>query len=1055
MSKLRAVLFILALVAGGVARAQAPTGTIAGVATDPSGAAVIGARISITNRDRGLSRNLTTSADGIYSVAALPAGVYQVKAEADGFTLLELTATVEAGTTTTVNLSLQVGAVNEKMTVREAVPMIRYEHPQVGGVVTIAQIENLPLNGRNFLELAKLEPGVTNLVRGTNNRTFVSTLGSGLISTPRIGFTRVTVDGANVNIIPGIGVVLNVSQEVVQEFQIATVNFDVSTGLTSNGAINIVTRAGGNQFHGSGFIFYRDHNLAAYPGLSPDPSNPDPFFQRKQFGYQMEGPLRKDNVFFFTSFERNDQRGVQAIQPGNAEFAPLGGVFPSPFIGNQFNLRFDARLNPNHNAFVRYTHDGNRAFSTLGSANAGLLPSAWSRIDNWVDQSIGGLTSVLSPRTVNDLRFSYFFASSPERPASASDCPGCLGVSAPRITIQDAGVALGQARRGSFVGRRYQLTESLVTHRASHRLRFGLDWERSSFGSQTIMNDPATINLFSPREVNAAAPAARIPLPSSFKTLADILQLPLKSFTTNVGPGFELNRGFRKYRVLDRYRIYAGDSWLKGQRLTLNYGLAWSYEPNSLNVDLTKPKFLTAIVGPDGLGPSLAQKANFSPSFGFAWTATRDAKTVIRAGAGRYFDPVSFNSNNIANERRALSPAGTGRKTIPGSAIFHQGRLLNFADPTSFTGADLLAVLPEKRAELLRQLNQGNRDFTFRNLNVDKTAPGVNSNGNLSDPFYETPYALHFNLGVQRELTRDLVLTADFVWRRFLHNFLPDIDYNRYNRRINGVQTPAIPLCTTAQRNDVTAVCSAGPITFDNTTGIANYKGLLVRLEKRFSRRTQFLASYALGSFVGSNGAAAGSGFNNDNWFENYGPLPTDRRHILNLSGFVDLPRRFQISFIVSAYSRLPFSAFVNNMDFNGDGTTNDLLPGTGVNQLNRGLHKEELARLVATYNQEFANKQTAGGQKATPLVLPDNYALNDNFFTQDVRVGRTFSLGKERVGLTLFGEVFNLFNTANLVDYSGNISNAATFGQPARRFDQIFGSGGPRAFQFGIRVNF
>src|SRR5262249_28233180 len=157
--------------------------------------------------------------------------------------------------------------------------------------------------------------------------------------------------------------------------------------------------------------------------------------------------------------------------------------------------------------------------------------------------------------------------------------------------------------------------------------------------------------------------------------------------------------------------------------------------------------------------------------------------------------------------------------------------------------ADLLAILPEKRAQLLQQLNPDNRDFTFRNIDVDKTAPGGASNGNLSDPFYETPYALHFNLDAQRELAGNLVVSGDFTWRRFLHNFLPDMDYNRFERRINGVQTPMIPICTAAQRNDVTAVCSAGPITFDNTTGIADYKGLLVRLEKRFSRRTQFLTS--------------------------------------------------------------------------------------------------------------------------------------------------------------------------------------------------------------------
>ena len=110
------------------------------------------------------------------------------------------------------------------------------------------------------------------------------------------------------------------------------------------------------------------------------------------------------------------------------------------------------------------------------------------------------------------------------------------------------------------------------------------------------------------------------------------------------------------------------------------------------------------------------------------------------------------------------------------------------------------------------------------------------------------------------------------------------------------------------------AVCAAGPITFDNTTGIAEYKGLLVRLEKRFPKGTQFLVSYALGSFKGTNGPGTvdpGLGFNNDDWFENYGPLPTDLRHILNISAVIELPRRFQLSFIVSAHSRPPFSAYV------------------------------------------------------------------------------------------------------------------------------------------------
>src|SRR5262245_10898605 len=367
--------------------AQTPTGTIIGTVTDPTGAVISSTAITIVNTHTGLNRTSTTDPDGTYTAPALPVGMYEVCAEAVGFSRLVRRASVAAGSTTTVDLSLRIGEVAQQVNAAtEASPQLQYDSHQVGGLISRTQIENLPLNGRNFLELAKLEPGVTNPVRASNNRIVVSTLGAGIQGSPRVGYTRVTIDGASIMAISGIGSALNVSQDVVQEFQISTVNMDLSTSLTSNGSINIVTRSGGNDAHGSGFYFYRDNNLAAYPGLQRDPNNPDPFFQRQQFGYQLGGPIRKERAFFFTSYERNDQRGVLSIQPGTPEFAPLGGVFPAPSVGNQINLRLDGRLHQNHNAFLRYTHDGSRFFGPNPDIN--VLPSAWSRVTTWSDQSL-------------------------------------------------------------------------------------------------------------------------------------------------------------------------------------------------------------------------------------------------------------------------------------------------------------------------------------------------------------------------------------------------------------------------------------------------------------------------------------------------------------------------------------------------------------------------------------------------------------------------------------------------------------------------------------------
>ena len=1043
-----AAALLLTLMAAGSIRAQAPTGAIAGVVTDSSGAALRDVHVDVTSRETGQHRDVITSAEGRYAVEALRPGVYRVAVAVAGFKRLERPASLEAGTTTTVNLTLEVGDMTETMTVSGAAPLLHHAQHQIGGVVTRDQIENLPLNGRNFLELAKLEPGVTNPVQLSDNRTFVSLLGAGLQTIPRIGYTRVTVDGASITTPATIGTLLQVSQDVVQEFQISTVNFDPATSLTSNGAINIVTRSGGNDYRGNGFWLYRDHNLAAYPGLSRDARNPDPFFRRSQFGSFAGGPIRSDRAFFFTSYERDDQHGVMSVQPAGPAFAPLGGIFPTPYLGNLFSARVDVHAGARHNAFVRYTHDDSGAF--VGAAN--VLPSGWMRRAVHVDQGLSALTSVLSPRLVNELRLSYFFSRNGSGPGTPADCAGCFGIGAPSITVTNSGVTFGNPATASSVGRRSQLTDSLAWQRGDHRLRFGVDWEHTTNATSTIDRDPAQLTLWSPAQVRQLDPT--IPLPAAFTTVNDFLQLPLRSFQTAVGPGGVAQRDFETDRVQDLYRLFASDTWEIGSRLSVNAGLSWSYEPNALNYDLAKPALLIPILGAGRLGAPHVQAGNVSPTLGLAWTPTRDARTVVRTGAGRYFDPVaSSNLLNLDNERRSLLPLGTGRLIVTGSNILWNGRPLDFPQPTPFTAAQLLAILPDIRADLLRSIAPDNRDFSVRNLDLTKQA------SNLYDPSYATPYALHLSVGVQRELEPGLVVSADVVWKHFGHTFINGIDYNRFNSAAG----PVIPVCTPNQQRDVHAVCSNGSLYFDTTSGRARYKGLLVRVEKRFGGRAQLLGSYALSSFVGSNGTGTGTseasggrvfGFNNNDWSENYGPLPTDQRHVLNVSGFAALPWRLQAAIDISAASKAPFSPYVAGMDFNGDGTVNDLLPGTAVNQFNRGLGKADLVRLVDSYNQHYAGRLTAGGQIAPLLTLPADYSLDDAFFTQDLRVMRAVPLHK-RARILVFGEVFNLFNTANQVQYGTNLADAATFGRPSARFTQLFGSGGPRAFQLGARVGF
>src|SRR6266852_6320796 len=1046
MKKIVLAVLSLELIALGAVRAQAPTGAIAGVVTDPTGAAIPGARIVITNKQTAAQRALVTTNEGDYSAPVLLAGVYEVTAEAPGFHRLAREATIEAGSTTTVNLTMQLGATSETVTVDAASPQLRYDTHEVGGVVTRQQIEGLPLNGRSFLELAKLEPGAQPPTRGSNNRTFVPVLGQTMGNSGR--GTRVTVDGGSIMAIGNGGSSMGLSQEVVQEFQISTVNFDLTTGLTDGASVNVVTRSGSNDLHGMALYFFRDHHLAAYPALKRDPANPNPFFQRRQFGFALGGPVRRDRLFFFGNWERNEQRGVLATTLLGQAFGHFSRITASPLFGDELSVRVDGRIFNAHTAFVRYSHGGSRAFAptTFTSFPKFSYPSNWTRQQAWVDQSMLGVTSVLRPMLVNDLRFSYFFISSSETSPTQQDCPGCLGIGAPYITILQASLEIGRGRVSYNLGRRFHLNDSLAWERGTHRVRFGVDWEHNRGGLVQPFINPL-ITLFSPQQ----ARRFNVPLPAAFNTVDDILQLPLQTVVVPVGDDPRVpQEGGGTVRNWNTLRLYFQDTWRLHSRLTLNYGLGWNIDRN-LNYDLSKPALLAPVLGLDGLGPTRKQWKNFSPLLGLAWAPSSNGKTVIRAGAGIFYDFLFPPFLDI--ERALFSPPGLGQLTVTGSSIAcpvspvcHPGTRLDFKSPTLFTGADLVAILPAVRAELLQML--ANADRSVQAIQVTKT-------GTLNPAHVPSSSALHVNLGIQREIARDFVVSADFAYRHFIHLALGGdaliggtIDLNHFD----STRGPVIPKCMDAQRDDPQALCSNGPINVATPAGRVTYKGLLLRADKRLSHGFQLLSSYAYSSNTGTNVSGAGSGFNLDNWFENRGPVATDITHIVNLAGVAQLPWHFELGLNFSFSSVPPFSAYVGGIDFNGDGTKDDLLPGSTVNAFNRSMGRADLERLVAQFNQTYAQTKDGHGNFIPFLTLPPRYSFGHNFQSLDLRLSRRFVL-RERWRLSLIGEVFNLYNAANLSGYSGDLTNPASFGQPTSRFTQVFGSGGPRAFQLGARI--
>ena len=812
----------------------------------------------------------------------------------------------------------------------------------------------------------------------------------------------------------------------------------------------MITRSGSNELHGSAFYFFRDHKLSAYPVLNRDPGNPDPFFQRRQLGAALGGPLLRNRIFYFANLERNEQRGVVSTTLAG-DFASLSRITPSPVFGTQASVRLDANLTPAHIAFARYSHDGGSTLTTAIN-NQNAYPSSWDRTKIWNDQSVVGLTSVLRPVLVNDLRLSYFFTSTSQSAPGQEDCPGCLGIGAPAISIP-TGPTMGYSGKFQTMGRRIELNDSMSWQKGSHRVRIGTDWEYNRSGSLNYGNNPVTMVLFSPDQVRTynarpqTPPGQQIPLPATFNTLADILKLPLQSITVGIGdPRLPQSDGGLA-RHWNNVRLYVQDSWKVRQSLTLNYGLAWNID-RFQNYDLAKPALLAPILGADGLGPTQKQWRNFSPALGLAWSPGIDDKTVIRAGAGIYYD---FNFQvDLDSERALFSKPGLGHTDLSGTAIPNPlpgitgvpvGRALDFrGTPTFFTGSNLIAAIPAIRAAQEEKLRYTG-DPSVRLIQITKQAATAIYPANLP-----TGTSQHSNIGFQREVVRNFVVSTDFVYRHFIHLGLANPDLNHYN----SVRGPVIPKCSALQADDPTALCSNGRIKVSANSGVSAYKGLLFRADKRFSHGFQVLGSYAYSS---NTGTSSGNGFNLDNWLQNRGPIAFDVTHIANLSAVSQLPWRLQLGLNLSYSSAPPGSAFIGGIDLNGDGTTGDLLPGTTVNSLNRGLERGELARLVDEFNQNYGGKNDAQGTAIKRLALPGRYAFGDNSHSLDLRLTRSFVL-REHWRLAVIGEVFNLYNKANLSGFSGDLTSPA-FGQPTSRATQIYGSAGPRAFQVAARMTF
>lgn len=1129
--------FLLALLCAASAIAQNATGSIRGTVTDEQRATIPAASVVITNKDTGAARRLQTNQDGAYAAESLLPGTYEIKVEARGFRSQLQRAVAQTGGATTADFTLQVGTAAETVTVTGEAPLINTTDSTVGSVVTREQVENLPLNGRSFLSLALLEPGVQVTYNATSTSANPNNFFQVSVAGAPSGMTLIMVDGVRSNDRVTGGTSQNFSPETVQEFQIQSFNFDLSSGTNSIGAINIVSRTGSNQFHGSAFFFFRDHNMAAYPGLaracerSPSgafrnpacnfsdlrPGVEDPYFARRQGGFNASGPLKKDRLFWFANLERTNQVGANIIAFGTtaatgqaAIAAQLNHIAQQPFKSYLFNSRLDYKLNNNHTAFLRYSHDKNRSLAGAG------LESTWNSSHNFAWQTVASVTSILRPNLVNELRSSYAYFGHNLRSPDPDECSNpvyCMGLGGPLVTFGGLfTIGTNTVVPSHRMQRTIQINDNVNWSKGNHRVRFGGNYERNGSRGSLNRTGRGAFATFSPEQVASLNRPLYDALPASLKsptgvpTLAELLQLPV-SGVLSIGVGDpQTPAPYNRQATIhnDFIRLYAQDSWQIRRNFTLNYGLGWSLEDNIVAHDLDRPAYLLPFLGGEreNLKKTPQDWNNFEPALSFAWSLGKDSRTVIRAGSS--IRHLSVNNIYLRQaERNIIGPAGNGF-TVVNSALEPNPKgpgacqtnvinsCLNFTTPTNFRAADMLALIPTLKARFQARFDaEAVKDLSVRGIQRLKT----NSDA-IYTPEFVTPYTIHANVGVQRRLTRTLSVSADFAMRRGVKYGAYDgfnIDRNLWNRfsgyRLNATGTtitgqtrnPILPVCTAAQRSDPNFNdCAAGPILIATPSLTSRYTALLVRVDKRYASGFQLTGAYALSRYTVWNGNydytdILGSGYG----------LNGSPKHRFTFSGIWNLPslkkghrivrgaaNGWQVSMVSEVRSLPSQGAQVSTgLDF-GFGQTPVLLPGTGPNSVGRGVSDEELRRLVTQWNTNVASPYTASllvakrdraGNIIPQLAVPEKYATGDSFITQDLRVSRNFKL-HEKLRLGLIGEAFNLFNVANLVGYSGlldrpadprrNLPAQTGFGLPTARVGSLFGSGGTRAFQLAARLN-
>jgi outer membrane receptor protein involved in Fe transport len=707
--------FALMLCLASAVFAQQATSTLTGVVTDPSGAVISGATVTATNKATNLSRTVTTNGEGVYVISSLPVGEYEIEIKSQNFKNLKIVSVIlNIGQTLSVDGQLEIEGANVTTELIGTLPLVDTQTSKVDQVIDTKEIENLPLNGRNFLELALLTPGnsiAPNFDPTKTNTVVISSAGQ----LGRGG--NVMIDGTDNNDDVVGGALINISQDAVAEFQVATNRFSAEYGRSGSSVINVVTKSGTNNLRGSASFFERDKKLQGLPATF-DRRNPAPPFDRQQYSFTLGAPIVKNKLFAFGAFEYRNQDGATLVGIRDVPNRRISRGFAlAPLNDSLFNSRIDYLANDKNQLNFRYSFedvdasDSSKLDRAIGSA------SYLQNLQNRFHSLMANWSSVISPKVINNFSFSVNNFDNITDPVSNG-----IQFTFPSI-LDGSSFRVPQGTKQN----RLQFADALTAIAGNHTLKFGGEFQRvdSSIslgvfrqGRIEFVQDFADFDRNNDGQINdndlLFAVTLRSGLPNQDLNLPDVDN--------------------------NYFAAFVQDDWRVHRNLTLNLGLRYEIDTNVKNVSglsNTNP-----LVASFYRGTRKADRNNFAPRVGFN-LALLDDKLSIHGGYGIYYDRVTL---ELVTLERGLDGRALPVQVRAGNAL------------TAPNGQPIF-------------LDQNGRFVpgapTVANPFSGFILPGAGASGiNIIDNDLQNPSVQQTNLGVQYEFAREYVFRADY-----LHNF--------------------------------------------------------------------------------------------------------------------------------------------------------------------------------------------------------------------------------------------------------------------------------------------